>query len=161
MMKILVADPTKCTGCRVCEIICSVKKEGVSNPARARIGVIKSEITYFDIPIFCQQCESPICVPICPTNAISREEELGRIMIDYDLCIGCKICVTICPFGGIGFDPIAKKVIKCDLCDGDPVCAKFCETKALEFMDTTIANMRKKREAAEKFSELVQKLFTR
>jgi len=54
-------------------------------------------------------------------------------------------------------DPAARKVIKCDLCDGDPTCVKFCETKALQYVDASTVNIAKMREAAEKLSELIRK----
>jgi Fe-S-cluster-containing hydrogenase component 2 len=75
---------------------------------------------------------------------------LGRTVINYDRCINCKTCVVVCPFGAVGFDPVAKKIISCDLCDGDPVCVKFCETEALQYVDESKVNWKKQREAAEK-----------
>jgi carbon-monoxide dehydrogenase iron sulfur subunit len=82
---------------------------------------------------------------------------MERVTINYDLCIGCKFCVAVCPFGAMGIDPVARKVIKCDLCDGEPVCVKFCETKALEYVDASLANRAKMRVAAERLSELIQR----
>ena len=94
---------------------------------------------------------------VCPKDAISRDEELNRVAVDYDLCIGCGMCVAACPFGGMGIDTVENKVIKCDLCDGDPVCVRFCKAEALEYVDASTANLRKKRASAEKFSELMRK----
>ena len=157
MRKILTIDPTKCTGCRACEVACSVKKEGRSNPSRSRIRVIKWEELFCEIPMVCQQCESPICAVVCPVNAIYRDKELGRVIVNYDLCVGCRMCVVVCPFGGMGFDSEKGHVIKCDLCDGDPTCVRFCETKALRYEEVTDLTLRKMREAAEKFSEFLEK----
>jgi len=107
--------------------------------------------------MLCQQCQEPACSAVCPKDAISRDEELGKVVINYDLCITCHMCVAACPFGAIGIDVIENKVIKCDLCDGDPLCVRFCEAGALEFVDASIANLRKKRTAALNFSELMKK----
>ena len=159
-MKFLIGDAAKCTGCRVCEVVCSVAKEGVSNPARARLHVIRWNEISLEMPMFCQQCESPLCVTVCPTNAISRDQELGRMVIDYNMCMGCRMCVAACPFGGVSFDPVASKVVKCDLCDGDPMCVKFCSTKAIEYVDATALNLRKRREAAHRLSEWTEKFMT-
>jgi len=57
----------------------------------------------------------------------------------------------------MGVDTVAKKVIKCDHCDGDPTCVKYCETKALQYVDATTAGKSKMREAAQKLSDLLRK----
>ena len=150
MAKVLMIDYEKCTGCRLCEQVCSVKHEGVSNPARSRISVVKWEEEGLYIPMACQQCESAPCISACPTNTYSRDEHLGRVVTDYDRCIGCKTCVVVCPFGAVGFDPVAKRIISCDLCDGNPVCVKFCATEALQYVDDSEINRKRQREAAEK-----------
>jgi len=157
MKKMLMVDHSKCTGCRLCEIVCSVKKNGAVNPTRARITVIKWEPICVETPMLCQQCDSAPCIAVCPVKALARDEEIGRVAIDYDLCIGCKFCVAACPFGAMGIDPVARQVIKCDLCDGDPTCVKFCETKALQYVDASTVNITKMREAAGKLSELLRK----
>ena len=158
MAKVLMIDYEKCTGCRLCELVCSVKHEGVSNPARSRIQIVKWEMEGLYVPMVCQQCESPVCQTICPIAAVSRDETLGRVTIDYDRCIGCKMCVVVCPFGGRSFDTISKKVIECDLCDGDPQCVRFCETGALRFVDAREVSAIKQRAAAEKFSGIMRKI---
>jgi carbon-monoxide dehydrogenase iron sulfur subunit len=157
MNKMLMVDYSKCTGCRLCEVVCSIKKNGAVNPTRARITVIKWEPICVETPMLCQQCDSAPCIAVCPVKALARDEEIGRVTIDYDLCIGCKFCVAVCPFGAMGIDPVARKVIKCDLCDGDPTCVKFCETKALQYVDASTVNITKMREAAGKLSELLKR----
>ena len=114
MAKVLMIDYEKCTGCRLCELVCSVQHEGVSNPARSRIKIVKWEWEGRYVPMTCQQCLSAPCQAVCPVKAISRDESLNRVVVDYDICIGCRICVAACPFGAIGFDILASKVIKCD-----------------------------------------------
>ena len=54
----------------------------------------------------------------------------------------------------VEFEVRGKKVIKCDQCDGDPTCVKYCEPKALDWVDATDVNIRKQREAAAKGHEL-------
>ena len=153
MTKQLVIDYEKCTGCRLCEMVCSVKHEGVNNPLRTRINIAKWETKGLSVPTVCRQCEDAPCIAACPTNARLRDEELGRVIVNYDRCIGCKTCVIACPFGSINWDPYARKVISCDLCDGEPMCARFCETGAIRFIDSSTANKSHQREAAEKFLE--------
>lgn len=159
MQKFLFVDPEKCTGCRICETVCSLHQEKVVNPARARIQIIKWDNVGIYIPMICQQCETAPCETVCPMRAIHRDENTGALIIDYDLCVGCKLCVTFCPFGGVGID-IEGKIIKCDLCKGDPQCVKNCEPKALQYIEASSINLKKRRMAAEKLSELMKTVLT-
>jgi carbon-monoxide dehydrogenase iron sulfur subunit len=158
MDKILFIDPEKCTGCRLCETVCSISHEKVCNPALARIHVAKWETKGLYIPVVCVQCESPICEQVCPVKAIKRDEKTGAVLINYDACVGCRLCALYCPFAGAQIDSEKGRVLKCDLCDGEPLCAKFCDPQALQYVKATTANMMKQRAAAEKFSEFMKKL---
>ncbi len=153
MAKVLMVDFEKCTGCRLCELVCSVKHEGVSNPSRSRIKVEKWEWEGLYIPMTCQQCEDAPCKSSCPVKAISHDEDLGRLVVDYEVCIGCRSCVAVCPFGAMSFDALGKKVIKCDLCDGEPLCVSFCDTKALDYVDAGQVSTSRKRDAAKRISD--------
>ena len=157
MQKIIVADPLKCTGCRTCEMVCSVKKLGMVNPVRARIHIVRFEDYVLEVPMMCQQCDPAPCLKACPVKAIERDAK-GIVKTNYDRCIGCRTCVTVCPFGATGYDPVAKKVFKCDQCDGDPTCVKFCETKALQYVESSTMNLKKSAETAQKVFELLQKI---
>ncbi len=154
----IVVDHIKCTGCRNCELVCSVRNTGASNPSRARINVIKWESEGFYFPMLCQQCQNPACMAVCPKDAISKDDNLGRVVIDYNLCIGCQLCVAACPFGCMSVDTVENRVIKCELCDGDPECVKFCDSKAIDYIEADIVTLKKKRAAIEKFSELMKRL---
>ncbi len=157
MASMLLVDHEKCTGCRSCELACAVAKEGVANPARGRITAVRWEGEGIMFPMICQQCQEAPCIAACPVKALSRDETLGRVALDYDVCIGCKFCVAVCPFGAMGVDTVAKKVFKCDLCDGDPACVRVCEPKAIQFVDASTANMMKRWEAADRVSELIRR----
>jgi len=152
MAKTLYIDYQKCTGCRLCELVCAVFHDGISNPARSRIKVMKWEAEGLYIPISCQQCQDAPCMNVCPVKAISRDEELGRVFVDYDVCIGCRSCVAVCPFGAMNFNIKDKQVFKCDLCDGDPQCVRFCEEKAVDFLEVDDVSIYKKRDAATRIS---------
>jgi anaerobic carbon-monoxide dehydrogenase iron sulfur subunit len=152
MAKVLMINYEKCTGCRLCELVCAVVHDGISNPARSRIKVMKWESEGLYIPMTCQQCQDAPCMNVCPVKAISRDEKLGYVKIDYDICIGCRACVSACPFGAMNFNSTDRKVFKCDLCEGDPQCVRFCEVNAIEYVDADDSSLLKKREAAERIS---------
>ncbi len=160
MQKMLAIDPEKCTGCRLCETACSMHHERLCAPEKARIRVTKWENEGIYIPIVCQQCDVPICETVCPMHAIKRDSKTGAVLVDQKTCVGCRLCAQFCPFGGIAVDEQTKKIAKCDLCSGDPVCVEFCEPKALEYLDATKLNMKRRRAAAEKFSEHMKKALT-
>ena len=157
MQKFLFINPEKCTGCRICETVCSIHHEKVYNPTRARIQIIKWDMSGIYIPMVCQQCESPVCETVCPMGAIYRNEETGAVLVSSDLCIGCKLCVAHCPFGGVAINKDSK-IIKCDLCDGDPLCVKNCEPQAIQYLEASSINFLKRKASAEKFSELVKQM---
>lgn len=153
MTRVLMIEYEKCVGCRTCEMACSAKHSGTMNPFESRITVIKWAMEGEGIPIACSHCESAPCQAICPVTAISRDESLGRVMVDYDKCIGCRMCVTVCPFGAISFDSTSRKVVKCDVCDGDPLCVRFCSYGALQYIEVSEQILAKQRDAAERVKD--------
>lgn len=135
-MKAIVADPTSCTGCRICEIVCSLTKEGECNPSKSRISIFKNEELGLDVPIACRHCEIPICIEVCPSGAITKRSD-GYITVDQDRCTGCGMCARECPFNSIRIDREKRKALICDLCSGDPKCVKWCPTEAIKLGDIT------------------------
>jgi anaerobic carbon-monoxide dehydrogenase iron sulfur subunit len=152
--KQFVIDVSKCTGCQMCEMACSLEKEGECNRAYSRIRVVKLN-EGVDIPVVCLQCEDPVCEKICPVKAVTRDSN-GALIIDYASCIECKKCVVSCPIGAVWLDPRSKKILKCDLCNGDPTCVKFCQPKAIDFVKKDAVDIVKKRIAARNTLESVQ-----
>jgi Fe-S-cluster-containing hydrogenase component 2 len=146
--KVLKIDHEKCTGCRLCELVCAVHHDQVSNPMRSRIRVIKWESEGIYVPMACQQCEDAPCVNACPVKALTRNPEMERVEVDHEVCIGCRTCVSVCPFGAMHFVALDRKVVKCDLCDGDPQCVRFCEVRAVDFVDVGDVSLSRGREAA-------------
>jgi carbon-monoxide dehydrogenase iron sulfur subunit len=154
MNRILVVDYEKCTGCRNCEMACSVFHTRACNPAKSAVRIVKWETRGLDVPVVCQQCEDPACANICPVQAISRHADTGAMMVDYDRCVGCRMCIVACPFGAISFDRDRRQVVKCDLCGGvEPWCVRFCKPGALSYLPPSAVNLEKKRVAAQRLLE--------
>ncbi|SKA68132.1 4Fe-4S dicluster domain-containing protein [Desulfobaculum bizertense] len=156
---IIYADPSKCKGCKKCEIACMeahydlTKKEIIKNRKQLtpRIKVYKSGDV--KMPIQCRQCANAPCARVCPTKAIVREA--GMVRVRHQYCVGCKMCVMVCPFGAIAVaekDPVFGDVepektspavaLKCDLCEEwrkkngkeTSACAEACKFGALRFV---------------------------
>ncbi len=117
-----------CTGCKLCERMCSLEHFDVFNPTRSRINVVSFE-GGIEVPVTCNHCT--LCLDSCPLDLIKLDNKLGAIIIDEEKCNGCKACVEVCPLGVITMDPKTNRALKCDLCGGDPVCVKYCPAKVL------------------------------
>ncbi|MGY5853683.1 MAG: 4Fe-4S dicluster domain-containing protein [Candidatus Thorarchaeota archaeon] len=129
----LTVDYTKCTGCRICELACSAKHEGVFQPSLARLKIIKYDDLGLDIPNVCGPCEEAPCITVCPVYAMRRDPITKMTYVDHDKCILCKTCVGACVNGVILLDTEKMMIVKCNHCDGDPECAKVCPTGAIQY----------------------------
>jgi Fe-S-cluster-containing hydrogenase component 2 len=132
--RILVREEL-CSGCRACEAACVAEHEGRFGTAAARIRVTKNEPLGIDRPHVCRLCVRPPCVAACPTQALSKDDDLGVVILDPDDCIGCSACVDDCPFGMISLHRETGFALVCDLCGGDPECVKRCATGAIVYAD--------------------------
>ncbi len=103
----MVIDTRKCVACMSCTVACVM--ENKLPPGVVYRPVIDTEIgTYPNVtrqflPRPCMQCDNPPCVSVCPVNATWKRPD-GIIEIDYDVCIGCRYCITACPYQARTFD---------------------------------------------------------
>lgn len=133
LRKVLAFDSSKCTGCRYCEVVCSLNKKGICR-YDSLIQVFRDDHDFNYAASFCHHCEKPPCASACPTQAIARNAETSAVVIDPGKCIGCSACITLCPFSIPKIDPERGVAEICNLCDGDPACVKFCPPKALQYV---------------------------
>ena len=133
MYNFISLDLEKCTGCRACELACSLNNEKQCNPEKARIRAIRTEDDgrIYTIPIICQQCEQAPCQRFCPSKALYRNPDTGAIVVDENTCIGCKRCVFVCPFGVPFIDESRCVSVNCNSCDGSPKFVEICPNDAL------------------------------
>jgi molybdopterin-containing oxidoreductase family iron-sulfur binding subunit len=118
-------DLSRCVGCRRCVDACvKENNQSRSNPQIHWIKVLEMDKAHgvdlahanayyeaelvprpghFYMPVQCQQCRNPPCVKACPTKATWQEKD-GIVVIDYDWCIGCRCCMSACPYGARKFN---------------------------------------------------------
>jgi Fe-S-cluster-containing hydrogenase component 2 len=129
---------------------CSYQAEGAFNPSRSRIKVFTFHEAGRFAPYTCTQCDEAWCLRACPVEAITTDPDTGAKVVDEGKCVGCKVCTIACPFGTINYHHVTGKVVKCDLCGGDPACAKACPTDAISWTDADWTGLERMRASAEK-----------
>lgn len=154
--KTVLIDAEKCAGCRACEVFCALNHFGECAPAKARIHIVKWEMLGVFVPVSCRRCDRPACQIVCPVGATYRDPLTGAMLVDSARCLGCYACVSACPFGATTVDPDTGRVLKCDLCGGDPICVKVCPTGALRYEPVTQDVYAKVVGNAARLSELIQ-----
>lgn len=138
-------DQKRCIGCRACEVHCKTERDLPVGPAFCKIfrvgprvggGVPRVSFVYMS----CFHCETPWCVPACPTGAMQKRANDGIVFVEPSLCVGCKACITACPWGAPQWNPETRKAFKCDYCKDridrglEPACVTGCTTAALKWV---------------------------
>ncbi len=153
-MKEILIDIEKCMGCKSCEIACRVAHsksknlfDAIFEERLSQKRVFVENIDGIPIPIQCRHCEEAPCTIACMTGALYKDEK-GITCYNESICVGCFMCVMVCPFGVINNNRYEKKIIKCDRCPDReiPSCVEACPTNALSFniVEKFISNRRKK-----------------
>ncbi|MHA1311958.1 MAG: hypothetical protein ACTSWR_10270 [Candidatus Helarchaeota archaeon] len=170
---LIVVDIGECIGCGNCIMVCHlndriddlIKYGKKLNKTRFKVenGVInRSSI--------CFNCTDAPCVKACDKN-ILKKDETGLVYIDLDIysneksekginklkiCHDCaKMCIDACPTNELFLVNIKSEgamftvPLKCDLCDGDPQCAKVCPTGAIKLVNILKTNLENKKSQAE------------
>jgi phenylglyoxylate dehydrogenase beta subunit len=117
-----------CTGCRVCASVCAFHNAGSQNWKHGRILIVKEEPDT-DYPVICRQCAEPACLKACKFGALVYNA--AGVLTVTDACTGCGACVRACQYSGIHISALTKKAVKCDLCNGKPVCVEHCPVHVL------------------------------
>ncbi len=155
-MKTVIVNPERCMGCHQCELACLVEHSQSKDLIQA-LAESPQPSSYIlatpgislnsAFPSKCRHCDPAPCMAVCPTSAISRNSDMGMVIINGRKCISCGMCAMVCPFDVITFhrslaagkaSPVA---IKCDNCidrqkEGRiPACVEICKVGALEFGD--------------------------
>ena len=169
----MVIDLKRCMGCQTCALGCKMQNnvpmgtlwnriltDGGEDVDSARGEFPNLQKSW--MPLACLHCENAPCVKVCPVGATYRDND-GRVLINYDRCIGCRYCMAACPYNARVFnwqDPVREPgfsygdvparpkgvVEKCTLCvertskGKEPVCVEVCPAKARIFGDLNDPN---------------------
>ena len=177
----------RCIGCNTCAVACKMQNNVPDGMLWNRVltegceRFDSAEGTYPNLsrtylPLACQHCENPACERVCPTGATYKDDK-GRVEIDYDKCIGCRMCMAACPYSARTFnwnEPVRATgasygdarvpergrgvMEKCTLCkertdEGDePMCVRCCPADArifgdLDDPDSAVSRLRREQSA--------------
>jgi len=116
----MVIRQDNCIDCERCMAACARTNEVPEYGYRTRVleqvdPEARERKTEF-IPILCNQCNNPACTRACPTGATYKDKQNGIVMVDSDKCIGCKTCMSACPYNARYYNEEKKSVDKCNFC---------------------------------------------
>jgi len=141
----LSQDEKRCIGCHSCEVQCKTNKALPPGPKPCQVIAVgphfvgklpRAEYIF----ISCYHCENPWCVAACPTGAMRKREKDGIVYVYEQDCVGCKSCMSACPWGAPQWNPDTNKAVKCDYCMDridvglKPACVTICTTQCLYFV---------------------------
>src|SRR5438309_4076935 len=157
-------DTTVCIGCKACEVACKEwnqlpSTDGGANTlsghsydnTRQLDGIHWRHVKFIEqfagdraggrwlmMSDVCKHCVQAGCLEVCPTGAIIRTE-FDTVVIQSNVCNGCRDCIAACPFGVIGLNLVSGTAQKCTLCYDrmqvglTPACSKACPTDSIQF----------------------------
>lgn len=151
MSKAILVDTTRCTGCDKCGVACKETNDlGPDLPRRWKMSIDDLSSTRYTtlmqrpgerwVRRFCRHCLEPACVSACLVGALQKTDE-GPVIYDSDKCMGCRYCMTACPYGIPRYDweKAVPFVRKCTMCyprlrEGEiPACVEACPHEVTKF----------------------------
>lgn len=136
----IFCDVNKCLACHTCELACvvehSLSKNLFSAIMEEKLAQKKRDVEYLTpektLSISCQNCQEPLCVAACMSGAMHKDKS-NKVVYDLEQCVGCWMCLMVCPYASITRNVFNKKANKCDFCPDrdDYACVISCPTRAL------------------------------
>jgi len=144
----MVIRQNNCIDCERCKEACVKTNHVPSYGYRTTILEMKRDIGPDEterifMPVLCNHCNRPPCVRVCPTRATYKDKKTGIVMMDYKKCIGCKTCMSACPYNARYFNEEIRAVDKCNFCydtrltkgKKDTACVEACPADVRVFGD--------------------------
>jgi formate dehydrogenase iron-sulfur subunit len=153
-------DTSTCIGCKACEVACQEWND-LPTLKTEQVGTYQTmpslDASYWNLIKFheqdldggglawlmrkdqCMHCADPGCLRACPAPGAIVQYANGIVDVNADMCIGCGLCATGCPFDVPRFHAKTGKMAKCTLCVDrvgvglEPACIKACPTGCLQF----------------------------
>ena len=127
-MKVLSYDAGLCTGCYICEEVCSETWHKVNDAEKSNIRIHDDGDGNLSA-VYCVQCGD--CIEVCPSDALYRDKK-GIVRVRKKLCVGCLSCVGFCPYLAMRYHADQTEPFKCIACGN---CAKECPAEALAVVE--------------------------
>ncbi len=126
----MVIDVGACIGCRTCQWACKEENNipDTISPPWLEVFELKNDVgltghasaqdlkegtttSYTEspregrwyLPVQCYHCDNPPCVKVCPVGATYKDKD-GLVLMNYERCIGCRLCVAACPYSARRFN---------------------------------------------------------
>ena len=151
-MQRIYAIEAWCIDCKRCEVACRVFHSRSQDPVKAYkfeaelppTRVFVEGDSHLSIAVNCRHCDRPKCVEGCISGAMVKNPQTGLVTSDPEKCVGCRTCVSMCPYGAVRVVPVRQrdKAVKCDLCGevfgkpGNPRCVEVCPNRALIYVES-------------------------
>lgn len=145
-------DGTRCSGCKTCMFACRdaydldvgtmyrrVYEYAGGETTRRDDGTFETSCFAYNVTVSCNHCDNPVCVRVCPTEAMHKDPDTGLVSVNKRRCIGCGYCHLSCPYSSPRVDRAKGHSVKCDGCadrvaSGEkPICVEACPARALDF----------------------------
>jgi len=141
----MLIDVRRCIGCHACSVSCKAEFGVPLGATRSWVEYVEKgdypNVSRSFLPRLCNHCSHPACVDVCPTGATWKRKEDGVVVVDPDVCIGCKYCLQACPYDARFINPVTGSADKCDFClhrvekGLEPSCVNACIGGARIFGD--------------------------
>ncbi len=142
---VMVIDARRCYGVQACTVACKAEYKVPLGENRSWVEEIEKgnfpNVSRSFLPRLCNHCDNPPCVSVCPTGATWKRDEDGIVVVDPNVCIGCKYCLQACPYDMRFINQDTGSADKCDFCihrvsQGlEPACVEACPSRARIFGD--------------------------
>ncbi|UJF17355.1 4Fe-4S dicluster domain-containing protein [Vibrio sp. SS-MA-C1-2] len=135
----MVIDLRRCVGCQACTVACTIENQPPLGQFRTTVNQyevsdndnLDAPAAFFMMPRLCNHCETPACLPVCPTGATYQRDD-GIVVVNNEWCVGCGYCVQACPYEARFINHETNTADKCTFCahrlDAGllPACVETC-----------------------------------